>query len=168
MPSIFSALLADSRQSVQYMTREITRICKTLPKRAPGSAGERTAAEDMAAALHRACGCGDVKIEAFKEHTSAFYQYFRLSGTLDCLCAVGFFLSPWLGLVFGVLDLLLFLFQFVLYRQIIDPLFPEKESVNVTALRPCSGEIRQRIFLNGHIDAAWEFPLNLSFWWRCV
>lgn len=163
MPSIFSALLADSRQSVQYMTREITRICKTLPKRAPGSAGERAAAEDMAAALHRACGCVDVKIEAFKEHPSAFYQYFRLSGTLDCLCAVGFFLSPWLGLVFGVLDLLLFLFQFVLYRQIIDPLFPEKESVNVTALRPCSGEIRQRIFLNGHIDAAWEFPLNYHF-----
>ena len=31
MPSIFSALLADSRQSVQYMTREITRICNTLP-----------------------------------------------------------------------------------------------------------------------------------------
>ena len=106
MPSIFSALLADSRQSVQYMTREITRICKTLPKRAPGSAGERAAAEDMATALHRACGCGDVKIEVFKEHPSAFYQYFRLSGTLDCLCAVGFFLSPWLGLVFGVLDLL--------------------------------------------------------------
>ena len=35
--------------------------------------------------------------------------------------------------------------------------------MNVTAVRKCSGEVRQRVFLNGHIDAAWEFPLNYRF-----
>ncbi len=59
--------------------------------------------------------------------------------------------------------LILFLFHFVLYKKPIDPFYPEKESVNVTAVRRCSGEVRQRVFLNGHIDAAWEFPLNYRF-----
>ena len=35
--------------------------------------------------------------------------------------------------------------------------------MNVTAIRPCSGKVKHRIFLNGHIDAAWEFPLNYHF-----
>ena len=30
----------------------------------------------------------------------------------------------------------------------------------MTAIRPCTGEVSRRIFLNGHMDAAWEFPLN--------
>ena len=74
-----------------------------------------------------------------------------------------FFICQWFSIVFGCLAVFLFLFQFVLYRQVIDPLFPKRESVNITAIRPCKGEIRQRIFLNGHIDAAWEFPLNYYF-----
>ena len=74
-----------------------------------------------------------------------------------------FFVRPWLSLVFGGVALLLFLFHFVFYRQVLDPLFPEKESVNVTALRPCTGTVRRRVFLNGHTDAAWEFPLNYRF-----
>ena len=97
------------------------------------------------------------------EHPGSFYHYFRISAVLDTLCAVCFFLDPWLSVLFGSLSLFLFLIQFVLYRQFIDPLFPEKESVNLTAVRPCTGVLRQRVFLNGHIDAAWEFPLNYHF-----
>lgn len=143
--------------------REITHICKNCKQRAPGSEGEREAAKYMADKLHTDCGCKTVKIEAFKEHPSAFYSYFYFSAALDCLCALLFFVSPWLSILAGAAALILFLFQFVLYKQVIDPLFPEKDSVNVTAIRPCTKEVRQRIFLNGHIDAAWEFPLNYRF-----
>lgn len=163
MKGNFSALLANSKQSVQYMMQEITHICKNCKRRAPGSEGEREAAEYMADKLHTDCGCKTVKIEAFKEHPSAFYSYFYFSAALDCLCALLFFVSPWLSILAGAAALILFLFQFVLYKQVIDPLFPEKDSVNVTAIRPCTKEVRQRIFLNGHIDAAWEFPLNYRF-----
>ena len=158
-----ASLRRDSTQAVSFMTREIAYICRNMKKRDPGSEGERKAGEYMAGILEKECGCCDVKVESFREHPAAFYGYFRFSATFDCLCALSFFFRPWLSLVFGALALLLFLFHFVLYRQIIDPLFPEKESVNVTALRPCTGEVRQRIFLNGHIDAAWEFPLNYHF-----
>ncbi len=145
------------------MLREIAHICREMKPRAPGSAGEREAAEYMAGVLRADCGCKDVRIETFREHPSAFYGYFRLSAALDTLCAVCFLVRPWLSLVFGGFALLLFLFQFLLYKQVIDPLFPEKESVNVTAIHPCAGEARQRVFFCGHIDAAWEFPLNYRF-----
>lgn len=156
-------LLENSKQAISYMIDEITHICRDMKSRAPGSEGEREAAAYMAGVLKNDCGCRDVKTETFTEHPSAFYNYFRFSAIFDTLCAVCFFIKPWLSILFGSLSLLLFLFQFVLYKQIIDPLFPKKESVNVTAIRPCSGEVRQRVFLNGHIDAAWEFPLSYRF-----
>lgn len=155
--------MESSQQAVAYMIREITRICCDMGKRAPGSEGERKAGAYMARILETECGCTDVRVETFREHPDAFYGYFWFSAFFDCLCAVLFFVQPWLGITSGAIALLLFLFQFVLYRQMIDPLFPERESLNVTAIRPCLGEVRQRIFLNGHIDAAWEFPLNNHF-----
>ena len=163
MNTVYSVLRSETKQSVGYMLREITHICRDMRTRAPGSVGEREAAEYMAEVLRTDCGCKDVRMELFQEHPAAFYGYFWFSMTFDILCAVCWFLSPWLSILFGCAALLLFIFQFGLYKQIIDPLFPVKESVNVTAIRPCAGECRQRIFLNGHIDAAWEFPLNYHF-----
>ena len=156
-------LMESSRQAVAYMVKEITHICRDMEKRAPGSEGERKAGAHMARVLETECGCADVQVESFREHPDAFYGYFWFSAVFDCLCAALFFVQPWLGIASGAIALLLFLFQFVLYKQVIDPLFPERESVNVTAIRSCAGEVRQRIFLNGHIDAAWEFPLNHHF-----
>ena len=150
----------DLKSAVDYSLWEITHICRDMKKRAPGSEGEREAAEYMAAVLLNDCGCSDVRIEAFKEHPAAFYGYFYISTVLGLLTVACFFVVPFLSALFGILGQLFFLFQFVLYKQIADPIFPEKESVNVTAVRPCQGEIHQRIFLNGHVDAAWEFPLN--------
>ena len=124
----------DSKQAVVYMIREITHICRDMKKRSPGSEGEREAGDYMADILRKNCGCKDVKVEPFTTHPAAFYSYFYFSAAFDCLCAVSFFLRPWLSIVFGTAALLLFLFQFVL-----------------------------RVFLNGHIDAAWEFPLNYHF-----
>lgn len=163
MPHLLGDLLINSEQAFSFMLSEIKHICCDMKKRAPGSEGEREAADYMAGVLEEYCGCRDVIKESFKEHPSSFYGYFYFSAVLDTLCAVCFFIRPWLSLLFGCLALLLFIFQFVLYREIIDPLFPEKESVNITAVRPCDGKVKQRVFLSGHIDAAWEFPLNYYF-----
>ncbi len=146
--------------AVSYMVNEITHICRDMKKRAPGSKGEREAGVYMAGVLKKECGCKEVNIETFSEHPASFYSYFYFSMTFDCLCAACFFMLPWLSILFGIAAYLIFIVHFVLYRQPIDPLFPERESVNVTAIRPCTGEVKRRIFLNGHIDAAWEFPLN--------
>ena len=158
-----TSLFENSIHAAAYMTGEITHICRDMAKRSPGSEGEREAARYLAGILRRECGCKDVLTEAFRVHPAAFYGYFWFSAVFDSLCVLMFFVRPWFSLVFGGIALLLFLFHFVFYKQILDPVFPEKESVNVTALRPCAGTLRRRVFLNGHTDAAWEFPLNYRF-----
>ena len=156
-------LYDESRQAVDWMVQTITHICRNLKKRAPGSEGEREAGAYLAGVLKTACGCEDALVEPFTVHPGAFYSYFYLSAALDSLCAFTFFIHPGLSMAFGGAALLLFLVQFVLYIPLLDPLFPGRQSVNVTAVRPCTGKVRQRIFLNGHIDAAREFPLNYHF-----
>ena len=153
----------NSNEAVQYMVKEIAHVCKDLPSRDPGSAGEKEAAEYMASILKEDCGCSDVKIETFEEHPSSFYGYFHITAVMGILGIGSYFYLPWLSLIISFLALLLFTLHFVLYKKVLDPLYPKKESVNVTAIRPCSKEVKQRIFLNGHIDAPWEFPLNYHF-----
>ena len=145
------------------MIREITHICKHMKKRAPGSEGEKEAAAYMAKTLRNECCLNQVRSESFSEHPGAFYGYLYFSCVLDILTCALFFVGPWFSIAAGILSLLLFILQFVLYFEIIDCFFPKKDSVNVTAIRPCSGEVKQRIFINGHIDAAWEWPLNYYF-----
>ena len=153
----------EPRESVSYMVEEITHICRKIGRRSPGSAGEQAAAEYFAGVLKKKCGCADVKTESFEVHPDSFYGYFYFSAFCDILCGVLFFSEPLLSILFGLLGVLLFIYHFVLYRKPLDPLFPRKQGTNVTALRPCSGEVKQRIFLNGHTDAAWEFPINYRF-----
>ncbi len=163
MNSPLSALLAGSRQSVSDMIRGIAHVCRELPPRSPGSDGEREAARYFASVLRSSCGCRTVQTESFTEHPGAFYGYLYFSAALDLLCAGTFFFSPWLCIVFGTSAVLLMLLQFILYHEIVDPFFPVREGTNVTAVRPCSGTCRRRVFFNGHIDAAWEWPLNYHF-----
>ncbi len=163
MAEKLSELKNNSREAVLYMTAGIDKICREMKKRSAGSEGEREAGAYLAEILRKDCGCGDIVVEPFKVHPAAFYSYFFFSAFFDCLCAAFFFIKPWIGIVFGLLAYLIFALQFVFYKKLLDPMFPEKESVNVTAVRPCSGELKQRIFLNGHIDAAREFMLNYRF-----
>ena len=160
MRQAFSQLLSGSSRATDWMAGQIAHVCRTFGPRSPGSPGERAAAEHMAALLEREGGCPAALVESFREHPAAFYGYFRFSMALDVLTCAGFFLRPWLSLVFGSLALGLFVFKFLLYWPVIDGLFPAREGTNVTAVRPCRGTVERRVFVNGHVDAAWEFPLN--------
>ena len=159
----FDTLLQKREDAVSYMIRGITHICGNMGPRSPGSDGERRAGESLAAVLKEECGCEDVSIESFDEHPDGFYGYLYFSAVLDVLCCLSAFCSPLLSVSFGVASFLLMLFQFILYHEVVDRFFPLRQGTNVTAIRPCSGEPRRRVFLNGHIDAAWEWPLNYRF-----
>ena len=148
---------------VERITGEIVerigRICRELPTRAPGSEGERRAAEAFAGELRRA-GCTDVCMETFPLHPRAFYGCFSWALIPELLCCFGFFWQPWLAVLFGMGTMLVMAAHFFLYREALDPLFPRGESVNLTAIRPCAGQPERRLLLNAHLDAAWEWPLN--------
>ena len=159
----FSFLSAGSKQAVACMLDGITHIFKNIGKRDPGSKGEYEAAVYMAGILKNDCGCGEPLIERFAEHPTSFYNYCRISSVLDSFSCIGYFIHPLLTILSAAISLFLFVFYFVLYLPVLDPLFPEKTGTNVTAVRKPQGEVKRRLLLNGHIDAAWEFTLNYHF-----
>ncbi len=165
MSEKFDALIAQKDQSAQYMIKEITHICKDLPKRDPGSEGERAACEYMADVLKKDCGCETVEIESFDENPGSFYGWIHITFSLIFI-AVAFFrfgtgpVAYIVSTILIALGFLLAFLQFGIYKKIVDFMFPKKTGTNVTAIKSCKGEVKRRIFFNGHPDAAWEWPAN--------
>lgn len=150
-------------EAARYMVDEITHIIKTFEKRAPGSKGEKQACEYMADVLKKDCGCDRVQVESFKENPNSFYGwiYFTITFVLLAILSL-FFFSPILSVVLIIAGLALAFLQFGVYKKAIDPIFPEKDGHNVTAIKSCKGEVKRRIIFNGHPDAAWEWPVNYA------
>ena len=154
------SLIAKKDEAAQYMLKEITHICKNLPKRDPGSEGEKKSCEYMAKVLKEDCGCERADVESFKENPGSFYGWIYITVTCMLIALVAYFFVPWVSVILIVLGLTLAVLQFGLYIKAVDFLFPEKTGHNVTAVKKCSGEVKRRIFFNGHPDAAWEWPVN--------
>lgn len=149
-------------KAAQYMIKEITHICKTFEKRAPGSKGEHQACEYMAKVLKNDCGCDTATVEPFKENPGSFYGWIFFTITFVLAAVVLFFFAPIISVILIVAGLAIVLAQFGVYKKLLDPLFKEKTGHNVTAIKKCTGETKRRIVFNGHPDAAWEWPVNYA------
>ena len=144
----------------KYMISEITHICRDFEKREPGSHGEEQACEYMADVLKKDCGCQRADIESFKEHPGAFFGWIYFTITMVLLAIAIFFYCPLASIILIVIGLAIVMVEFGVYKQCVDPFFPEKTGHNVTAIKSCNGEVKRRILFNGHADAAWEWPVN--------
>ena len=58
----------------QFMVDEITHICTKLPKRGPGSEGEKLSCEYIGETM-KELGCERVEVEGFKENPGSFYGW---------------------------------------------------------------------------------------------
>lgn len=154
------SVIDKKKEAAEYMMSEITHICKDFEKRDPGSKGEQQACEYMADVLKNECGCERADVESFKENPGSFFGwiYFTITFVLAAV-AISFF-YPLVSIILIVVGLLIVFMQFGLYKKFIDRFFPEKTGHNVTAVKSCKGEVKRRIFFNGHPDAAWEWPVN--------
>lgn len=154
------SVIDKKKEAAEYMVSEITHICKDFEKRDPGSKGEQQACEYMADVLKNECGCERADVESFKENPGSFFGwiYFTITFVLAAV-AISFF-YPLVSIILIVIGLLIVFMQFGLYKKFIDRFFPEKTGHNVTAVKSCKGEVKRRIFFNGHPDAAWEWPVN--------
>lgn len=154
------SVIDKKKEAAEYMVSEITHICKDFEKRDPGSKGEQQACEYMADVLKNECGCERADVESFKENPGSFFGwiYFTITFVLAAV-AISFF-YPLVSIILIAVGLLIVFMQFGLYKKFIDRFFHEKTGHNVTAVKSCKGEVKRRIFFNGHPDAAWEWPVN--------
>ncbi len=155
-------LIDKKNEAAKYMVDEITHICKTFEKRAPGSKGEEQACRYMAEVLEKDCGCEKVSVESFKENPRSFYGWIYFTITFVLASVALFFFFPILGAILIVAGLFIVLAQFGVYKKLVDKFFPEETGHNVTAIKKCTGETKRRIIFNGHPDAAWEWPVNYA------
>lgn len=158
-----SNVISEKGTYARYMIDEITHIIKTFGKRDPGSKGEEDACKYMADVLKKDCGCENIQIEHFKENPGSFFGWIYITMSLVLASIPVFFFAPLISIILIVLGLALALTEFGMYKKVVDKLFPEKQGTNVTAVKSCKGEVKRRIFFNGHPDAAWEWPLNYKF-----
>ena len=157
------SIIDKKHQAAKYMVKEITYICKKLPKRDPGSEGEKLACEYMANVLKKDCGCDRVEVEAFEENPGSFYGWIYLTVGLGLVAIPLLYLAPVVSLVLLLIGLAIALLQFGMYKKTVDALFPKKTGHNVTAFKKPTGEVKRRIIFNGHPDATWEWPMNYHF-----
>lgn len=156
------SIIDKKEKYAQFMVDEITHICTKLPKRGPGSEGEKLSCEYIGETM-KELGCEGVEVEPFKENPGSFYGWIYFTISCCFLALISYFFMPVLSIVFIAVGLTLCVLQFGLYKKTVDKLFKEETGHNVHGFKKPTGEVKRRIIFNGHPDAAWEWPFKYKF-----
>jgi aminopeptidase YwaD len=154
-------IISKKAEAAKYMEEEITTIIKTMEKRDPGSVGEKQSVDYMAKQLE--AYTDSVVVEPFDVYPASFMGWIYISVTFMFLAIAAYFFMPLLSLVLIIVGVTIMMGEFVLYKKTVDKLFEKKTSYNITAIKKPKGEVKARLFYNGHPDAAWEWPFNYYF-----
>jgi hypothetical protein len=143
-------------------------ICKEVGPGLAGSSQERERAEIIKKELESHLGTANVSIEEFTLAPKAWLNpwpgvsFMILAALLNISTGHIPGVSPWLtavgALVFSILTPLLFILEFVLGYEVIDPFFMKKASVNVIGMlrRRETQNVKRVLLLGGHHDSAPE------------
>jgi len=158
-----------TNNDAHYAYDIVKAICTEVGPGSPGSPQERERAAIIKKELESHLGAGNVVVEEFTVAPGAFLGAYPISALLMLTAALlnlsmGRFtgVSPWLtvmaALVFSVLSPLLYIFEFILGFELVDPFFKKKQSVNVvgTLHRPGTKNVKRVLILSGHHDSAPE------------
>lgn len=153
--------------AVAFCIHHIRRIVAEIGPRPPGSEQERHAQDDLARLL-KAMDV-DVQLEPFPVAPRGFMGFVPILGGLLIAALPLYWWLPPAALACVVAAFGLLVGELVLYRQVVDPLFPRATSHNlVGTIRP-RGEVKRILLLGGHCDSAFEWryhyfgrPLFLS------
>ena len=149
----------DLQKNTEYAVKGITKICKKIGPRKPGSPEELRAQQWMEKDMKNYCD--KTAIEPFTLHRQGFMGFIPF--TVACGVAsvfLNWFVSPIAAVVLCVLAFIPLLFEFLMYKQFDDFLFPKQTSHNMIATRSPKGEVKQRIIMIGHSDSQFEWTLN--------
>lgn len=164
----YSPIITD--QDAQYAFDIVEKICKKVGPGLPGSSQEKQRAGILKNELESHLGAENVIVEEFTLAPGALLGSQLISTFLMILAAllnisIGRFteISPWLttiaALSFSIISVLLFILEFVIGFEVIDPFFKKEKSINVVGrLRKSETQnVKKLLILSGHHDSALEF-----------
>lgn len=157
------------KENVKYTVKEITNVIKRYGPRESGN--ENCLAAQKHIKKEMDTFCDETGFESYQMAPKAFLHFTKIVSCLIILavvvCAVlvftsviTFFLAQCIVGGVVLLGLLITAFEFLFYKQFMDPLYKKVEGHNFYAVRKPTGEVKKRIVISGHIDAAYEWRHN--------
>lgn len=149
----------DIDRQVEYAVKGITKVCRRIGPRKPGSPEEYRAQQWFQKDMKNYCE--ETRIEEFTLHRQGFMGFIPF--TVACGIAsvfVNWFASPIAALILCICAFVPLFFEFLIYKEFDDFLFPKQTSHNMIAVRKPKGEVKQRIVMVGHSDSQFEWTLN--------
>ncbi len=102
--------------------------------------------------------CDRVESEAFTLHPAAFLGWIRIMVALYPIALIFFWFSlPLIALILMVGGLLIMVYEFLLYRQVIDRWYPKVTGKNVYGIIEPEHAVEKTIVFSGHHDSAYVF-----------
>jgi hypothetical protein len=155
-------------QDAEYALNIVKNICTEVGPGLPATPQERERAEIIKGELESHLGAGNVVLEEFtlapdallNPYPSVICMILAVSLNISIGHLTG--ISPWISsiaaLVFSIITPLLFILEFLLCYEVLDPLFPKKNSINVvgTLRKPATRNVKRLLILSGHHDSALE------------
>jgi hypothetical protein len=183
-----------TNQDAQYAFDIVKTICTEVGPGLPGSPQERERAAILKKELESHLGAENVVVEEFSVAPDALLSpypgVFCMIMAVLLNISIGRFtgITPWVAsiaaLFFSIITPLLFIVEFLLGYELIDPIFPKKKSLNVIGKlrKPGTTNVKRLLILSGHHDSALEntwlrslgtdsisyqepFSSDLSPWW---
>jgi len=144
-------------------TREIMgQILTRVGPRPSGSPESRQTAAMLAEAIGPYVD--SVELERFRFSRRSFLSFLRWQAVSFTLAVTALFLG-WIPVAAVVIltGAGVSVAQFVLYRELLDPLYSWSEGVNVVARVEPEGEVHRQVIISGHHDSAYVFRLIQHF-----
>ncbi len=164
MPAIITS------QDAQYAMDIVKTICAQVGPGLPGTSQERERAAMIQKELGSHLGAENVVFEEFTLAPQAFLDSqlvstacmliaALLNSSMGRLTGVSPRVTAAAALAFSIISILLFIFEFVIVFELVDPFFKKKVSVNVIGrlLPPETKNVKRLLILSGHHDSAMEF-----------
>ncbi len=149
----------DIDRQTSYAMHGITKVVNKIGPRKPGSPEELRAQQWFENDMKNYST--STKIEDFTVHRQGFMGFIPF--TVACGIAsvfVNWFASPLWALILCVLAFIPLIFEFLMYKQFDDFLFPKQTSHNMIATKEPKGEVKKRLVIIGHSDSQFEWTLN--------
>jgi hypothetical protein len=146
----------------EYMYDLIDRVMKDIGPRESCSDAEKELGRLFASEIEPVCE--RIETEAFTCSPTAFVGFFPYLVLIYLAGVALYFFLPALSVALSLVGGAVLFFEVVRYKELIDPVYPKREGENIAGFVRPRGEVKQRVCVSAHFDAAYEF--KIWYWFK--
>ncbi len=160
------------KENVEFAVNEIGKVIKKYGPRESGNQACYDAEKHLKKEMDQFCD--EVHFEEYKCAPKAFLHFTKTFAVIIGLAIIAGFVLSYMEIISSMLAhvivgvacfaaLFVTFFEFLIYKEFLDGLHKKVTAHNLIATRKPRGEVKRRIIISGHIDAAYEWRHILYF-----